>query len=199
MATLIDVIEQVRSRVSPSTPEELLQKFDFAIEQAVPSALKEVAIKVAKSKDDFVKTQLQKDFALALTAGTTTVATMTSSAEPALLEFPFVSVRHSSISYPLQPVPSYLRLQIEPTNPDLGFYTLRAGTLYTKDTAGSLTGLTGTLTVTAQYVPLLSLLPPTLLPLLVEEIVLALKGISFEPETESLLESYPTAVSGSSR
>lgn len=195
MATLIDVIEQVRSRVAPDTSDEALQKFDYVIEQTVPVALKEVAVKVAESNDESVRVQLQKDFTLSLTAGKASVSSLLNASEPALLKYPFVRVEHSSLSYPLQPVPSLLRLQIEPTNPDFGFYAVKSGQIHTKDTAGSLSALTGNLTVTAQYIPTLALLPNPLLPLLVEEIVLALKGISFESETKSLLESYPTATS----
>lgn len=196
MATLIEVIEQVRSRVAPDTPEELLQKFDYVVEQAVPVALKEVAIKVAQSNDKAVRAQLQKEFTVALTTGKAPLSTLLSAAEPGLLKYPLSRVEHSSLTYPLQPVASRMRLQIEPTNPDFAFYTIEAGQIHTKDTAGSLTGLTGNLTVIAQYVPTLALLPAPLLPLVVEEVVLALKGISFESETTSLLEHYPTAVSG---
>lgn len=191
MASLIDVIEQVRSRIAPGADALSLQQYDYIIEQTVPVALKELAVKVAESPDESVRAQLQKDFTATLTTGRAPLAGLLSAAEPALLKFPIVRVEHVSLLYPLMPVPSLLRLQIEPANPDYGFYTVKSGQVHTKDTTGSLTALTGNLTITAQYVPTVALLPNPLLPLLVEETFSALKGISFENEVTSLLESYP--------
>jgi hypothetical protein len=193
MASLIDVIEQVRSRVAPGVDGSSLQEFDFVIEQTLPVALKEVAIKVAESNDEAVKAHLQKDFTAALTAGKAPLAGLLSAVEPALLRFPFQRVSHSSLSYPLLQFPSLFRLQLEPANPDFAGYTIEGGQVHTKDTTGSLTGLTGNLNITAQYVPTLASLPNTLLPLLVEEVVSALKGISFETNVKPLLESYSRA------
>lgn len=193
MALLIDVIEQVRSRIAPDAGEQILQRYDFFIEQTIPVALKEMALKVAESPDESVRAQLQKEFTAALTTGKAPLAGLLSAAEPALLKYPLVRVEHASLTYPLMPLPSVLRLQIEPANPDYGFYAVKSGQIHTKDTAGSLTGLTGNLTITAQYVPTVALLPNPLLPVLVEEIVSALKGISFETEVTSLLEHYPRA------
>jgi hypothetical protein len=191
MATLIDVIEQVRSRVAPGVDETLLQEYDFIIAQSLPNALRTAASKVAESSDESVRTQLQKEFTVTLTAGKGSLASSLSAAEPMLVKFPFIRVEHSTLSYPLQPVPSLFRLQIEPANPDFGSYTVQSNQIHTKNTTGSLTSLTGNLSVTSQYIPTLALLPNTLLPILVEEVVLALKGISFESQATSLLESYP--------
>jgi hypothetical protein len=190
MANLNDVIEQVKSLVAPGAGQE----FDYLVELNVPVVLKEVAIKVAESKDESVRAQLQKDFSITLTTGKAPIATMLSAAEPALLKYPLVRVEHTSLSYPLLPVPSLLQLQIKPISQDFGYYTLKSGQVHTKDTSGSLTALTGNLSVTAQYVPTLALLPNPLLPLLVEELVLRLKGLNLETEAKSLLESYPRAV-----
>jgi hypothetical protein len=193
MASLIDVIEKVRSRVLPDANDETIKKFDFIVEQVLPSALKEAALKVAESKDESVRAQLQKDFTAALTTGKADMSGLLSAAEPLLLRFPFPRISHSTLTYPLQPVPSLFRLQIQPTVTDWGFYALENAKIHTKDTNGSLTGLTGNLTITGNFVPTLANLPNPLLPLVVEEIVSAVKGISFESETQPLLELYPRA------
>lgn len=195
MATLIDVIEQVRSRVAPSISDNSLQEFDYVVEQAIPNALREVITKVVVQKDASIRNLVEKSVNVALTAGVGNLSDITSSAEPIIPQFPFIRVTHSSLIQPLQPLPSEFRLSIEPTNADFGFYTVSGGKVRTKDTNGSTTALTGNLSITGCYIPTLANLPAQLLPSLIEEVIKALSGITFENETVSLLENYPARVS----
>lgn len=186
MASLIDIIERVRAISGPGPGGEKI--FDYLIEQSLPSSLRRTALRVAESLDEFVRTQLQKTFTPTLTSGVASLTSQLALAEPIIVQFPFPLVEHSTLAYPLQPVPSALRLTLEPANPDYGYYTVKAGNIRTKDTAGSTTALTGTLNLTAQYIPTIANLPATLIHLLVEEIVKTMKGINLEPESVSLVE-----------
>ncbi len=141
----------------------------------IDEALRTLGLVVAASPDVLERNALQKVFSVTLTAGVGSLDDTATVSEPLIAKFPLVRVTHPSLTEPLLPLPSLQRLANEPANLDFGFYALNGGSIHTKSTNGSLTALTGTLSITGNFVPLIASLTTDQVSQLVDLIVSSVK------------------------
>ncbi len=141
----------------------------------IDEALRTLGLQVADSLDVTVRNQLQTVFTIELTSGVGSLAEATGEDEPLIVKYPLVLVTHSSLSEPLLPLPSLTRLANEPANLDFGFYALNGGSIHTKSTNGSLTALTGDLSVTGNFIPAVGTLTDQLVSRLIDLIIASVK------------------------
>ena len=140
------------------------------IEQVLPTALSMLAERVAKSTEPSYSQLLKKDFAVTVTNGTGSLTTPLTASEPLLVEYLPQAIAVTSSGVRLHYLPD--RTQLELDRPRLFiWYTVDNSTLRTKNTDGSLTSLSTTVTITANYVPTLASVPDNLSDDLVEIVI----------------------------
>ena len=167
MSTLLNIIEQVRSRLDSDGRTTDEAALDFAVEAALPSALRALAVKVAAQPRE-IATYLEKTVAPTIASTSADLTSFLSISEPILVKAPFTQVTHASVSLPFVFVPDVTRLQWE-SSPDLAFYTVDGNIIKFVPPTG--VTVSGALTVTASFIPQLSSVRQVLEPLLIDEIM----------------------------
>lgn len=144
------------------------------VQTLIGDALKRFAVVVAASETD--RQLLRKDYSITITSGVGSFAAAMATTEPPLIEaIPTAYLVITSGASPMQYLPD--RAQLTLTRP-LGFFiywSYDEGNLRTRNTDGSLTSLSTTVTATMQYIPLISSVPSQLENRLIEILVEMLK------------------------
>jgi hypothetical protein len=125
------------------------------VEQILPTALTMLAKQVAESKEPSVCQLLKKDFTVTVTGGTGSLTTPLTASEPILLEYLPQALAFTSNGLQLHYLPDRVQLNLERSNLFI-WYTVDNSTLRTKNTDGNLSTLATTVTITANYVPLIA-------------------------------------------
>lgn len=121
----------------------------------ISTALERFALVIAGSKDAQL---LRKDFTVAITSGTGDLATPLAASEPLLQECIGGAYVVSTAGVQFHYLPD--RTQLSLSRPTMiPYWTNDRGTMRTRNTDGSLTSLSTTLTVTGQYKPIISSIP----------------------------------------
>jgi hypothetical protein len=165
MATLVDVIEQVRTRLDADGAKFEDSALDYAVEAALPACLQQLAEQVSTSP---FKQLLQKDFTVALISTAADLTSSLTATEPMLIVLPFTDVIHANVTLPFLYVPDRRRLSWE-SSYDFAYYTLDGQSIIIKAPTG--VTVSGNLTVKAAFIPSLSSVQSQLIPLLVECLV----------------------------
>jgi hypothetical protein len=173
MATLLDIIEQVKSNLTPDSPLYNSTEIDFAIEAAINPALQTVSQEVADSDDPSI---LRKDFTATPTAGVLDLsATSPTDLTPIIVKSleRVGSVRLSSGSVGMIRVNRDASLRSTITNTAEAHHYLIQGRqlLFKNASDNSLTTFVSPIKLTANYVPTLAQLPSQLDTRLIQEIV----------------------------
>ena len=132
----------------------------YAIVQWIEDALLRLARKVAQSEDPEIRSYLMRDYTVAVNSGTALLSNAQyqgqSVTEPIFYDtIDPRNVTHPSSTYAMQWVPNQQMLSL-PRPTAFLYYTVYDGKILTRDLNGSTTGLTGTISFTANYLPLLS-------------------------------------------
>lgn len=155
----------------------------------IPDALKSLGYQVMNSNDPMVKQKLIKDFTVTASAGTASLTTPLTASEPMILEsLKSATMTHSTSDYPFQHLFDRQSLVLDRPSFGLIYDWVNGNTLRTRDTDGSLTALSGTVTISANYVPILTTVSgdQTLEEMLVEELVrVASTGIGAQMPQEA--------------
>ena len=162
--TVAQIVDTIRERgLELDGPE---------VDAALPAALNAFGDKIAKDARPDIRNLLRKDFSVTITSGTGSLSTAFTASEPLIAE----NVKDGNLyvtsgTTPCQWLPD--RTQLGLTRPAFFiYYTIDGTTLRTRNiTDGSLTSLSTTMTVTGNYVPLLSSVPSQLEDELVEEVI----------------------------
>lgn len=122
----------------------------------IPDALKRLAGLVGQNAE--LAPLLRKDFSVTVTSGTGSLTTALTAAEPLLAKFLPMAYVVTSTGVQLHYLPD--RTQLGLGRPMMiPYYTNDEGTIRTRNTDGSLTSLSTTLTITAQYSPTIGDVP----------------------------------------
>lgn len=131
------------------------------VQTLIGDALKKLALTVAAHPDN--RQLLRRDYSITITSGTGSLATALATTEPPLIEaLPSAHLLITSGTNPMQYLPD--RAQLSLTRP-LGFFiywTNDESTIRTRNTDGSLSSLSTTITATCNYIPLISSVPTQL-------------------------------------
>lgn len=132
------------------------------IEAIIPSALSQFASQVANDSRPHMRELLRKDFSVTVTSGIGDLSTHLAASEPLIIEnVPSAYLLVSSGLTPMQSLPDRVQLGLTRTTAVI-WYTIDGSTLRTRNTDGSLTTLTTTVTLTGNYVPTIAHLPDQL-------------------------------------
>jgi hypothetical protein len=149
-----ELIGFVTRRVSPllSDPRQVVRPDN--VESWIDAACMDLADDLFHDEGNSLRTKLQKTYTITLASGVASLATHTDLIADSLKG---ARIMHSSSTLPLEYIPDLRSL---PYVHDSGllYYALANDAIHTRDSAGSLTGLTGTLTVDgAFFVPFIHL------------------------------------------
>ena len=143
-------------RLPPAAPKDVVQ-VSTRLYVLIPDALKSLSYRVMNSDDPVLRQKLIKDFSVTATSGTAPLTTPLTASEPMIWEgLSKSTMMHSSSVYPFQHLPDRTSLIIDRPRFGLIYDWVDGSTLRTKDTSGSLTGLTGTVTISGSYIPVIT-------------------------------------------
>lgn len=163
--TTLELVDQVLSRVGEPN------KYNLAgpeIEGIVPVALAKFGDTVAA--DPMIRELLKKDFSVTVTSGTGSLVAAFTATEPLLIECLPWSQVYGSGAQPLQWLPDRVQLGLD--RPRMfAYYTVDKSTLRTRNTDGLLTSMSDTLTISGNYTPLITNVPPVLEDMFVDTVI----------------------------
>jgi hypothetical protein len=148
--TVLTAISRVMSRLNDQGVQVILPP---DLQPLITDALEKTAEVVANNQNPNIRQLLRKDFTITVSSGTGSLAAAFADAEPPLLGALPSAYMSTSSGAVMQNLPD--RQQLSLTRP-LGFYVYWIndnGTLRTRNTDGSLTSLSTTVTGTVNYVP----------------------------------------------
>jgi hypothetical protein len=151
-----EIVTATRYRLTKIGIEEAASGvYDFVVDSWIPAAVKRLVRKLMDTGDGAKIHYLVKEFTnVTLSSG---VADLTGSTYDVLLLegwMEFFDVKHSSNSFSMIALPSLAHLRTRQPFQNLFLhYTLEGRKIHTKDASGSLTGLTGSLTINAPAEP----------------------------------------------
>jgi len=152
-------IAELKDRVLAKTGYDLFQGGD--VEAAVPTCLFRFARMTAMSPIMWKRELLKKDFSATIASGTSDLSASLTAAEPLLIEFISSAFVTDSNGNMLQYLPD--RFQLKLKRPAMFIYfTVDKSTLRTRNTDGSLTSLSTTVTIVGAFAPTLANVPAQL-------------------------------------
>jgi hypothetical protein len=132
------------------------------IEMAAENALHRFATNVAYSPRRWMRELLRKDFSVTITSGTGDLTASLTASEPLMIDRSWAdNFFITSGTTPLQPLPDRTQLSFTRSTMFI-YYTIDGNTIRTRNTDGSLSSLSTTLTITGNYVPTLANVPDQL-------------------------------------
>jgi hypothetical protein len=132
------------------------------IEAILPSALYAFGSHVANDARPHMRELLRKDFSVAVASGTGDLSAHLTASEPLIIEnVPQDYFAVTGGTVPMQGLPDRVQLGLARSTAVI-WYTIDGSTLRTRNTDGSLSTLTTTVTVTANYVPTIGNVPSQL-------------------------------------
>lgn len=114
-----------------------------------------MAERIAADKDERVRNQLKKDFALTVTLGVADLSTFLVASEPMLDQaLDKAIITSADATEPWQYLPDYSLLVLDRPTFGMVYFTVKNGSLLCTDTTGALSTLTTSATCSCGYVPL---------------------------------------------
>lgn len=147
-------IERLGENSPPGAQTPLIDSADA--QALIPDALKRFAEIVAQNSE--LAPLLRKDFSVAVSSGTGSLTAALTDTEPLLAKYLPMAYVVTSSGVQLHYLPDRTQLGLTRSN-ILPYFTNDEGTIRTRNTDGSLTSLSTTLTVTGQYSPTIGDVP----------------------------------------
>lgn len=140
------------------------------VEQILPTALSLLGKRTAESKQSSIPQLLKKEFTVTVAAGVGSVTTALTADEPLLPEYLPQALAYTSDGVLLHFLPDRVQLGLERSKLVM-WYTVDSSTFRTKDRSGSENSLNTTVTITANFTPLIGSVPDLLSDSLVDIVV----------------------------
>lgn len=179
--TSANVLARIKARLGLEDVEPR-SDVEFNILQHIPTALQNLAEKIARDPRPDIRNLLRKDFSVTVTSGIGSLTTALTASEPLLInEIKAGNLFVTSGTTPCQWLPD--RTQLGLTRPNFFiWYTVDLSTIRTRNTDGLLTSLNTTITLSGNYVPLLSSVPATLEDEFLDSLMAVMQGAKDQPE-----------------
>jgi hypothetical protein len=145
----------------------------------IPDALKRFAEIVAQNSE--LAPLLRTDFSVTVSSGTGSLTTALTASEPLLAKFLPMAYVVTSTGVQLHYLPDRTQLGLSRSN-ILPYYCNDKGTIRTRNTDGSLTSLSTTLTITGQYSPTISNVPTQIEELFIDVLAGMIQARTQQPE-----------------
>ena len=173
--TVLELIDRVLSRLGE--PNII---FGPEIEAALPTCLNRFGDLVSKTV--WQRNLLEKDFTVTVASGVGDMTTALTASEPLIIEgMPNNEVFLTGVLIPAQYLPELPQLKLD--RPKLvAYYTVHGSSLFIRNTDGSLTSYTGTVTIHGSYIPAIASVPDQLKDMFVDVVVDYLQPQPAQPE-----------------